>query len=123
MHSDNYRTFQVSWTAGVRNGGSGGCILQYDQNGTWTDLVGGPGNCDVDVDTAVSLPSTGWIGADWDAVSVRLIRTSDLLVLETFSETLDCSTMSGSASSTPDIDEDCDDMTFFARFVSWKVET
>ncbi|MGE4444239.1 MAG: hypothetical protein AB7E37_04575 [Candidatus Altimarinota bacterium] len=38
---------------------------------------------------------------------MRIIRTSDNSILGTFSQTLNCSTTSGSSSSTPNIDEDC----------------
>ena len=107
-HNDNDRNVYVSWTAGVRNGGAGGCVLQYNKNGTWTDIAGAPDNCDVDVDTSFALPTSGWIAPDWSGVSIRLLRVSDSLVVEEFSTTLNCSVTLGSSVSTPDIDEDCD---------------
>ena len=55
-------------------------MLQYNKNGTWTDIAGAPDNCDVDVDTSFTLPASGWIDPDWDGVSIRLLRVSDSLV-------------------------------------------
>ena len=110
-HSTRNRGFTVSWTAGSGNNGAGGCKLQYYQNGTtWTDLAG-TYNCDsTTTNAAANLPS----GDNWTnnfngtGVQVRILRISDSTARGTFTQRTTCTTTSGSASSTPTIDEDCD---------------
>ena len=108
--TSSYRTFTVSWSAGTGNGGANGCKLQYFKDGTtWTDLTG-TYNCDaVATNVAASFPATANWTNNFNAtgVQVRLLRVSDSGALGTFSQKGVCSTLSGSGSSTPDIDEDC----------------
>lgn len=115
-HTANNRLFNVSWSAGSGNGGASGCKLQHTVNGgTFTD-ISGTFNCDANVSTTVSLPSssTWWAGGVanlWGSsggVSVRLVRVSDSSVLHTFTQKLTCSAgTSTSTTPTPDVDEDC----------------
>ncbi len=111
-HNVRAKTFTVSWTAGIGNGGSGGCRLEYRKNdGSWV-TVGSPAtvNCDsagsgVGV---VGLPDSNWLGSgSWSSLNVRLVRATDGSVQGTFPQTLNCLAVGGSSVSTPSIDEDC----------------
>lgn len=110
-HSTRNRTFTVSWTAGSGNGGAGGCRLQYYKDGsTWTNITG-TFNCDATTtNSAASFPTTGgWTNNfNGTGVQVRLQRISDSSVVGTFSQRATCTSTTASATSTPDIDEDCD---------------
>lgn len=105
-HTANSKTFTFSWTAGVGNGGS--CKLQYFKNGTtWTDISALTYNCDTTIwSQLVTLPADGW-NTNWSSISVRVIRTSDSLAMGTFPQNLTCSAVGASASSTPNVDENC----------------
>ncbi len=111
-HTANERTFRVSWNAGSGNGGANGCKIQfYRNNSVWTDLLNM--NCDANTipgGQIVSLPNTtGWTNNfNSTGVQVRVIRVSDSQLLGTFAQRLRCVSKAGSASSTPNIDEDCD---------------
>ncbi len=107
-HTDRSKSFSVSWTAGMGNGGAGGCKLQFYTGSTWTDITSGVDvNCDADSSSAsYALNADGW-KSSWNGTQIRLLRKSDLAVVGTFSETLACTTTSGSESQTPLIDEDC----------------
>lgn len=108
--STRSRTFTVSWTGGSGNGGAGGCKLQYQKDGTtWTD-ISGTYNCDSNTTTAAAaFPTTNnWTNNfNVTGVSVRLLRSSDSTVMGTFAQRGVCSSTSGSSTSTPNIDEDC----------------
>ncbi len=103
-HTPNHREFVVDWIAGSGNGGAGGCKIQYYLGTTWTDIQ--TYNCDASSHPQVWLPSGGLIGA-WSDVPVRLVRVSDGSFLGEFPIHLKCSGITGSASSTPLVDEDC----------------
>ncbi len=110
VQTANHRNFTVSWTAGSGNGGAGGCKLQFLKQGTtWTDLVTGL-NCDASTSgLAENLPADGWNGGSaWASISVRLVSTGSSSQIASFASSLTCSVISGSTSSTPTIDEDCD---------------
>lgn len=106
-HSSRSRNFTFSWTAGSGNGAS--CKLQYYRNGgVWTDISGTTYNCDANLSgQSVTLPADGWYSGNWNTVQIRIIRTSNSAALGTFGQSLNCTTVGGSASSTPTIDEDC----------------
>ena len=109
-HTPNNRAFAVSWTGGRGNGGSGGCSVQVQlASGMWTS-VATTLNCDADtVGRAVNLPfATNWYGTNWTTVPVRLVRSSDGVVLGTFPSNLTCAVRPASSTATPTIDEDCD---------------
>lgn len=106
-HSSRTKTFTVSWNAGIGNGGTGGCKIQFlKSNAIWTDLLSV--NCDSAGSSVgtVSLPGDGWYGASWSNVSIRLIRVSDSTAIGTLGS-LSCTTIASSPTSTPNIDEDC----------------
>ena len=107
----NHNSFSVSWTAGAGNGGGGGCALQYQmKNGTWAN-VASPAtvNCDApSVNQTITLPGDGWLGGPWNGpVNVNLVRLSDSSVMCSLGA-LTCSSLPGSSTPTPAIDEDCD---------------
>ncbi len=106
-HASRSKTFTVSWTAGKGNGGVASCKIQFlNSASVWTDLL--TVNCDeagASVGT-VTLPNDGWYGGNWSSVNIRLVRNSDSLVVGVLGN-LTCSATAGSASSTPSIDEDC----------------
>lgn len=105
-HTANNKTLTVSWTAGIENGN---CKLQYDKSGVWTDISATTYDCDSDLSSqSVTLPGDGWYSGNWNGVNVRVVKENDSNVMGTFSNTLSCSSTSGSSSSTPNIDEDCD---------------
>jgi hypothetical protein len=99
----------VSWTAGYGNGGSGNCKLQFLDGATWVDIQDATLlNCDGNLSpTAFALNDDGW-KSSWGGTQVRIVRIGDLVAAGTFSETLACSPVGGSSTSTPVIDEDCD---------------
>lgn len=107
-HSPNSKSFQVSWTAGARNGGVGGCTVQFQRNdASWADA--GTVNCDAPGSAAgsITLPGDHWLGGAWSqSVNVRLRRNSDGTVLCALGR-LTCTARGGSTVSTPTIDEDC----------------
>jgi hypothetical protein len=107
LHVTRSNTFTFSWTAGSGNGGS--CKLQYYKNATtWTDISATTYNCDTTLlNQSVTLPTDGWYTGNWNGAQIRTIRTSDSIALGTFPQTLLCAVTSGSVSSTPSIDEDC----------------
>lgn len=111
-HTNNSRNFLVSWTAGSGNGGAGGCRLEYLRNGvTWTALAG-TYNCDANTTSAAaSFPTTAaWTNNFTNAgagVQVRIARVSDSASMGIFPQQARCFTAAGSASSTPNTDEDC----------------
>jgi hypothetical protein len=110
-HSSNYKTFTVSWTAGLNNGGAGGCKLQFmDQNvsGTWKDIAGTNLNCDANASSqTITLPgtfTTSWTGTH--QVRIFIINTNS--PGGTFTQTLSCTSTGPSyGSATPNIDENC----------------
>lgn len=107
-HYSNYSYFYFSWTGGYGNGGTGGCKIQFLKNGTtWTDLA--LQNCDSNRTNAiVNLPGDGWTNNfNSSGVSVRVIRTSDSVVLGSFSQKLLCYSAGYSTYSTPTYDENC----------------
>ncbi len=108
-HTSNMKTFAVSWLAMSGNGGPGGCKLQYNKSGTWTDITSpATVNCDADtLSLGVTLPGDGWYAGNWNNTPVRLVRVSDGAAKGTFSPTLACSPVNGSSSPTPTKDEDC----------------
>lgn len=104
----NSRGFTVSWTGGRGNDGPAGCQVQVQvKAGTWTGttLV----NCDVTTTSAAAnLPvAANWYGGTWSSVPVRLVRLSDGAVVGTFATRLTCAAKPGSATSTPQSDENC----------------
>lgn len=107
----NNRTFTVSWTAGVGNGGAGGCRLQYQSDASWVN-VASPAtiNCDASTSSlAVSLPAgtlTG-VSGNWNNRKLRILRISDSLGVATSTNALACTSKAGSGSPTPSVDEDC----------------
>lgn len=105
-HITRNKTFTFSLTAWVWNWWS--CKLQYYRNGTtWTNISETTYNCDSNISNqSVTLPWDWWNNS-WSSIQVRIIRTSDSVSLWTFWQNLNCSTTSGSSSSTPNIDEDC----------------
>jgi hypothetical protein len=105
-HSPRSKVFNFSWTAWSNNWWS--CKLQYYKDWTtWTDISATTYNCDTTISNqSVTLPWDWWNGA-WSSIQVRVIKTSDSEILSTFSQNLTCSAISGSATSTPSIDEDC----------------
>jgi len=107
-HTANNESFTVSWTAGSGNGGIGGCKMQFYTGSTWADISSAADvNCDTDLsEGAFTLNADGW-KAHWNGTEVRLVRKSDLTAVGTFPQTLSCTTLSGSATPTPSIDEDC----------------
>jgi hypothetical protein len=105
--TSNYKTFTVNWSMGSANGGANGCKIQFLKvNSVWTDLI--LVNCDLAGSSAgaISLPNDGWNGSAWSSVAVRLIRASDSFVIGSLGN-LQCTVISASASSTPNVDEDC----------------
>lgn len=107
LHSTRTKTFTFSWTAWNWNWWS--CKLQYNKNGTWTNISETTYNCDTTLSNiSVTLPWDWWYSGNWNWVQVRIIRTSDNIVLwDPFTQTLNCSTTSWSTTSTPNTDEDC----------------
>ncbi len=107
-HSDRNRSISVSWTAGSGNGGASGCKLQFYTGSGWSDITAATNlNCDANSTSAsYNLNASGW-KSNWNATQVRLVRKSDSSLMGVFAQTLSCSTTSGSSSSTPLIDEDC----------------
>ena len=107
-HSSRNRYFNVSWTAGETNGGSGGCKLQYKNGGSWYDISSATSiNCDANASSqSYSLNGDGW-KSGWNGTQVRLVRKSDGVSMGTFPQTLNCSSTGGSGGSTPNVDEDC----------------
>ena len=107
-HSSRNRYFNVSWTAGETNGGSGGCKLQYENGGSWYDISSATSlNCDANASSqSYSLNGDGW-KSGWNGTQVRLVRKSDGVSMGTFSQTLSCNSTGPSGSSTPNVDEDC----------------
>ncbi len=106
-HSSRAKTFTVSWTAGSGNGGAGGCKIQYQNFGSsWVDITNV--NCDAAGSSAgtITLPGDGWYGSSWSSASVRLVRVSDSAVMGTLGN-VTCSSTGGSGTSTPTIDENC----------------
>jgi len=106
----NLKQFSVSWTAGTNNGGAGGCKLQYLQSGsTWNDITSATSvNCDANASgAAYTLNADGW-KANWGGTQIRIIRKLDNALMGTFPQTIACAGTGGSASPTPDKDEDCD---------------
>ena len=106
-HVANNRIFDYGWTAGVGNGGN--CKLQFLNGTIWTDISGGfPDACDSTVSAQKGLSTTtGWTSHFLSGLTVRLVRVNDGAVLGTFPQQLTCSPMNGSATSTPNVDEDC----------------
>jgi len=110
-HTSNNKYFYISWTAGLNNGGAGGCKLQFmDQNvsGTWKDITGTNLNCDVNLSSQqIALPetfTTSWTGTH----QVRIFISNSGLPGGTFATTLSCTSTGGSYnSSTPSVDENC----------------
>jgi prepilin-type N-terminal cleavage/methylation domain-containing protein len=122
-HTTNMKSFTVSWTAGTNNGGAGGCKLQFYNGSGWTDITAGASvDCDSNA-SAVSynLNADGW-KASWNATEVRILRISDSTAMGTFTETLSCSVVAGSATATTTKDEDCngvwDNLVYVWSFVS-----
>ena len=111
----NHNNFTVSWIAGSGNGGPGGCAIQYQKdNASWA-TVATPAtvNCDAagGAEGTITVPGDGWLGGPWNAnVAVRLIRLSDnaVMCVPATMGNLTCSKIAGSPTSTPLIDEDCD---------------
>lgn len=109
-HIARSKSFSVSWTAGLGNGGAGGCKLQFNVSGSiWADITSAASvNCDANSNNAAySLNASGW-KASWNGTQVRLVRNSDSEIMGTFPQILSCSATAGSATPTPTIDEDCD---------------
>jgi hypothetical protein len=108
-HVANSRNFLVSWTGATGNGGVNGCKLQYRRNDTvWTDLSGGF-NCDVNtLNAAAVLPGDNWTtNFNPTGVAIRLTRISGSVEMGIFPQRATCTAKSGSASPTPNIDENC----------------
>lgn len=108
-HSTNQKTFQISWSAGIANGGANNCKLQfYLSPGTWVDITSAINlNCDSSyTNSSYTLNADGW-KSSWGSTQIRVVRKSDSQVLFTFSQTLQCSSTSASGSSTPNTDENC----------------
>lgn len=109
-HPVNTRGMMLGWnTAGSFNGGPNGCRFEYrDSAHVWRTL--GLGNCDSVLQPAVNnffFPTTtGWYGANWSSVPVRVVRVSDSAVLNNYPG-MQCSSTNGSVIPTPDKDEDC----------------
>lgn len=73
----------------------------------WTDISATTYNCDSNLSNqSVTLPWDWW-NSTWSSISVRIIRTSDSVILWAFPQNLTCSATSWSSTSTPSIDEDC----------------
>ncbi len=106
-HSSRSKNFTFSWNAGSGNGGS--CKLQYYKNGTtWTDISSTIYNCDTNLSNInVTLPNDWWYSWNWNGTQIQVVRTNDGKVLWTFPQTLNCTAVWASSSSTPSIDEDC----------------
>lgn len=106
-HSTRSKTFTFSWTAWSWNWWS--CKLQYYKNWTtWTDISTTTYNCDSNLSNQlVNLPWDWWNSWNWNWMQIRIIRTNDSTVVGTFAQNLTCNSVSGSSSSTPNIDEDC----------------
>ncbi len=106
-HTPWTKSFTFSWTAGIESGLS--CKLQYLRNGSiWTDISATVYNCDNTISNqSVILPGDGW-NNPWISLQVRAVRTSNSTSVWVFPQSLTCSTMASSASSTPNIDENCD---------------
>ncbi len=112
-HTANRNTFTISWTAGLNNGGAGGCKLQFmDQNvtGTWKDITGAAAtlNCDAALSSqTITLPesfTSSWSGTH----QVRIFVNNSGLSGGTFPTALSCTVTAGSYNSaTATIDEDC----------------
>lgn len=106
-HTSNNRNFTISWTGGV---GVGNCRVQFKRVATWTN-VGTVMDCSSDVSNhALVLPTTtNWTDESFNAtgVEVRIVNASTLAAIASFPERLTCIPISGSVTSTPDVDEDC----------------
>jgi hypothetical protein len=106
-HTSNNKTFTVSWTGGA---GNGNCKVQFQNSpGVYTDVTSPTVmNCDAAVsNTTITLPSVSPWSASGQSRSVRIIRFSDSAIVGTFGQNLNCSSLAGAASSTPNVDEDC----------------
>lgn len=111
-HSANNKTFSVSWTAGSGNGGASGCRVEFQRgsDSAWVSL--GTVNCDVSGASVgvISLPGDGWNGGvAWTSRAVRLLRISDSAVVGNLGN-VTCSSKSNAGSSTPSIDENCNNV-------------
>lgn len=103
-HAPNSNAFSISWGGGAS---TMPCSVQYYTGSAWATLAGA--NCGVSASAlAVYLPAADAWKNNWGSTSIRLLRTTDNVVLGTFPQTLACAVIAGTPYETPGLDEDCD---------------
>jgi hypothetical protein len=112
-HTTRSKNLTVSWTGSGSNASD--CVVQSFNGTKWVNA--GNVNCNATA-TNVAASLQG-VGNNWNGRQVRLAAYGGYYPLATFSQTLNCSSVSATTTSTPTIDEDCNgvwDETYYPYY-------
>lgn len=108
-HSDNNKNFDISWNVDKQ---LNNCRIEAYYNSTWNNL----GTCDATENISNITYNLGENIGNWHTVSIRLNSNEGVYNL---SKKLLCTPKSGSSSTTPLVDEDCNGEWNNTTFSSW----